>query len=306
MFKLIKRLIEIIRSEIVILDAQYFFLASIPATLRHIKLIRRNCWLYQKIFDKKINWINPVNFSEKIFHFMISSEAEKIAPYTDKYEVRQYIKQTIGQQYLIPLYHIFNNVEEIDINRLPKSFVLKTTHGSNWNIFCPNKNKFKWSTAKKKLQQWLKSNFYALYFAERQYRNLKPRIICEKYIKIKNGLTDYKFYCFHGKAFFIRVMTGRYQQIKKNTYDLNWQEMPLSFLNIEKKINAPKISIPKPKNLKKMIRICQKLAQPFPFVRVDLYNLDGKIYFSELTFTPNAGLDRYQPASFDILLGKLI
>ncbi len=236
----------------------------------------------------------------------MSSEAEKISWLADKYEVRSYVKKTIGNKYLIPLLNIYSSEHEIDLEKLPKSFVLKCTHGSNWNIICKDKSKLDWPIEKIKLHEWLNSNFY-FNFAERQYRNIKARIVCEKFLGDSNGLIDYKFHCFAGKAEFIRIMVGRQDNMKRSSYDLDWNLITsFKYLN-DKNLNSyPEAILPKPKNLKKMIEIAEKLSKPFSYVRVDLYNVKGQIFFGELTFTPNAGLDIHSPDTFDEKFGSMI
>ncbi len=199
---------------LIVIDSDYLYLASIPATIQHIKLVRQAFALYHHRFGKKLNWRNPTRFSEKIHLFKISALAESVRQFADKYVVRDYVTNSIGSEYLIPLLGVYPSVSEINLEKLPNSFVLKCTHGSNWNIICGDKTKLDWPREKTKLTTWLSSNFY-LHFAERQYRKMKPRIVCEKYIGTAEGLTDYKFHCFGGKPAFIRVMTGRSTDIKK-------------------------------------------------------------------------------------------
>lgn len=296
---------EQIRKYLCVIDANNFYLASFPATLCHLRLVWRAVKLYEQRFGIKLNWRNPARFSEKLLLFKISTAAEKVTQYADKYEVREYVERTVGKKYLIPLLGVFNSVKEIDPILLPSAFVLKATHGSDWNIICPDKSQLDWEAAKLKLERWLQINFYSAFFAERQYRTMQPRIICEQYMPSEKGLTDYKIHCFRGKPEFIRVMSDRFTNMKKGTYDLNWNREPVKYLKGREEGPYPDAVIPRPENLEEMLEVATKLAQPFPYVRVDLYNIDGRVYFGELTFTPNAGLDIYEPDSYDFKYGAL-
>ncbi len=293
-----------ILSILVVLDSKYLYLASIPATIKHAKLVKQAFTLYLHRFGRKLNWKNPTRFSEKMHLFKMSVKAEQVTQFADKYQVREYVTKTIGKEYLIPLLGVYASPTEINLYKLPNSFVLKCTHGSNWNVICADKAKMDWDAQKEKLTTWLSSSFYE-HFAERQYRKMQPRIVCEEYIGNSEGLTDYKFHCFAGKPAFVRVMVGRSTEIKKSSYTLDWQLAPCNYLNSRDGKPAPAAIVAKPKNFEQMIAIVEKLAAPFPYVRVDLYNVDGKIYFGELTFTPNAGLDIHSPDRYDETYGKL-
>lgn len=258
--------------------------------------------VYKENFNQALNWDNPTRFSEKINILKISPEIKNLSIYTDKYLVRDYVKKTIGEEYLIPLISVYNSVEEINLEELPDQFVLKCTHGSGMNIICSSKASLDWPSAKRQLKVWLKSNYYHTFGRELQYNYIKPRIVCEKYLENNDkDLLDFKFYCFVGKPEFVRVMSGRSTKIKKNTYYPDWKE---TSFQIASEANNPKWVIPKPKNLKIMVDVATKLSHIFPFVRVDLYNVDGKIYFGELTFTPAAGIQLFDPDSYDVFYGS--
>jgi len=259
--------------------------------------------VYKYVFHRRLNWLHPKRYTDKIHVFKISAVTEKLSRYVDKFAVREHVSSTLGDEYLIPLYGVFNTVEEMDFEKLPKSFVLKATHGSGWNIICPDKDKLDWSQVKEKLDGWLKTNFYD-HTRERQYKSIVPRIVCEKLLfENEDGLTEYKIHCFGGKPFCIRVQAGRLKRIRKSFYDLEWNQMDLNYLHTPPTPPAP---VDKPKHLKKMLELAEKLAKPFPYVRVDLYNIAGKIYFSELTFTPNNGQDRFDPDFYDEVFGSMI
>jgi len=227
---------------------------------------------YFSIFGKKVDWKNPKTFNEKIQVFKISKESEKLWPYVDKVEVRKFVKKTIGEKYLIPIIGIYNNADEIDFDKLPNSFVLKTNHGSGWNIICKDKSKLNWEETKQTINSWLSQNFYDRY-KERQYKLIKPKIIIEKFIgKINTDIIDYKFFCFRGIPQYIEIDSDRYADHKRNFYSLSWEEIPLTIGYP----NNPRI-LNKPKFLSKMIKVSKILSKNFKLVRVDLYNI-GKKY----------------------------
>lgn len=253
---------------------------------------------YFSIFGENINWNNPKTFNEKIQVFKISKEAEKLWPYVDKVEVRKFIKETLGEEYLIPIVGVFNNANEINFDELPNKFVLKTNHGSGWNIICKDKAKLNWEETTQTINSWLKQNFFHR-FRERQYKLIKPKIIVEKYFsKIRNN-PDYKFFCFNGKPLYIEVSTDKEKNHKRNFYDLSWKQIPLQ-LGFP---NDPR-EIPKPPKLKQMIEIAKLLSNKFPHVRVDLYNIGKIIYFSELTFTHANGAQKFIPEKYNLIFGK--
>jgi hypothetical protein len=256
--------------------------------------------LYHHRFNRWMNWNQPTLFTEKIQVFKISPAAEKLWKYVDKYEVRSYIEQQLGAEYLTKLYGVYNTPDEINFDELPNSFVLKTTHGSGWNIICADKSKLNIPEAKENLAGWLTQNYYQSYGKERQYKLIKPRIICEEYLDTTNkDLYDFKFYCFHGEPKLINVIRDRTGETKKAFYEIPWKMSELQAWESKGELNMDS-----PQDLDKMMDISRKLAKPFEQVRVDLYNREGKIFFGELTFTCSGGLKQYNPERFDELLGS--
>jgi hypothetical protein len=255
---------------------------------------------YYNRFGKILNWKNPQKYTEKIQIYKISPEIEKLSIYTDKIEVQKYISKTIGAKYLNKIYGIYQNTDEIKPDDLPRQFVLKANHGSGWNIICKNKNKLDWNKTRQTLNDWLHQNYF--YFnQEKQYQNIPPKIICEKYLT-NHGKEppDYKLFCFSGKVYFIEVDNNRFTNHTRNFYDTNWKKIPL----VLEYPNGPKLDL-KPKNFKNMLSLATKLSLPFKHVRVDFYNLNGQIIFSELTFTHGSGFGRFFDKKYDLLFGKL-
>ena len=197
---------------------------------------------------------------------------------------------------------VYDNENQIDFDKLPNKFILKTNQGSGYNIVCHDKSKLDVNDTKNKLNLWLKpqSNHY-FHAYEWSYKNIKPKIICEKLLEDKNDLKEYQFHCFHGQPKCIIVVSERKTEAKVDFYDLNWNRLPL-----RKKSSPSQKEINKPYCLTEMISIAKKLSNNFPFVRVDLYEVNKQIYTGELTFFPNAGFGTYNPISWDYKFGDLI
>lgn len=251
---------------------------------------------------KKIpNIKKPETFYDKIQYLKINNKFEGYENFVDKYKVRKYIEEKIGGMYLIPLIGVYRDVNEINFDYLPKQFVLKANHSSGQNIVCRDKDSIDIDKIKKKLHRWINENFYYK-LREIQYRNIKPLILCEKYLEDSSGeLMDYKFFCFNGKPKFVQVDVSRFSNHKRNFYNLEWKK-----LDWKCKHDTCKEGLEQPINFEKMIEVASKLSEDFPFVRVDLYNVNGKVYFGELTFTPGAGIELYEPKEVNKLLGDLI
>lgn len=269
-----------------------------------IKLIFRARLGYSMDFN------NPLSFNQKIQWLKLNNKNPFYTSLVDKYEVRKYIAKTIGEDYLIPIFGVFNKFDEIDLFRLPDQFVIKCTHDSGSVIVCRNKDSFETHKAKKYINDALKKNFY---FRGREwpYKNVKPRIIVEKYMEEKEsngndvqGLTDYKFYCFNGKVEYLYVSRGleRHETARISFLNLDW-----TCADFHRADYKPFEKLPaKPKNFEKMIELSEVLSKGFPFLRVDLYEINGKIYFSELTFSPGNGFMPFVPRKKDFEIGKMI
>lgn len=282
------------------ISAAYRTLAEFLAYQRDKKFTEKQYWQFSK---KGIDWNNPKTYNEKLQIYKLSKGMEKLWPYTDKWLVRKFVRKQIGSKILNKVYGIWEDASEINFNKLPKRFVLKTNHGSGWNIIVKDKSVINFKEVRNKLNAWLKINYYDYYGKERQYKLIKPKILCVKYLEDKKGqLKDYKFFCFDGKAHFIQVDIGRYTNHKRNFYDRDWKSLPFTKGPYP---NSGKID-PKPKNFRKMVNIAEKLSSKFKHARIDLYNVDGKIYFSETTFTPDCGLLSFRPEKYNRIYGDLL
>ena len=247
---------------------------------------------------------NPKKFNEKIQWLKLFNRNPLYTTLVDKYAVKQYIADKIGEQYIIPTLGVWNKFDEIDFDKLPNQFVLKCTHDSGSYIICKDKTKFDVDSARKKLSSALKRNYY---FAGREwpYKNVFPRIIAEKYIEDRNGaIVDYKFSCFNGNVDCVMVCLDRHiNDVKFYFFDKTWN---LKRLNVRGK-NAPEgFTIPKPSCMDEMFEIAAKLSKDIPFVRVDLFECDGKVYFGEMTFYPDSGFDANLLPETDDYFGNLI
>jgi hypothetical protein len=237
---------------------------------------------------------NPRTFSEVIQWLKLHGNLERYAPYADKYEVRQYVARTIGSQYLIPLIGVWDEFDQIPWDDLPQQFVLKSTHGCGDNFVCRDKSATDLARVRQTVTKWMSANFYHEH-REAQYRNVVPRLIAEAYLEDDSGgLRDYKFSCFEGIPFLLEVMSNRGPGMTVNLYDRQWNLLPVTtkgYSNSAKPLTRLAL-------LDDMLDAVTKLSARFPFVRVDLYYVDEKVYFGELTFTPANGFIAYEPKSF--------
>lgn len=246
-------------------------------------------------YHKLCNLKKPVYFGEKIQWLKVYGNLEKYTNYVDKYLVRDYVKEKVGNKFLIDLLGVFDKPEEIDFKTLPNQFVIKLNTGSGFNIIIKDKNKIDIKKIIKKLHKWMRID-YSRIKKEPQYKNVKKKIIIEKFMADKNQeLNDYKFFCFDGKVKFVEVDSDRFGNHTMDFFDEKWNLLQLKKGNHENSSTIPR----KPQKFDKMINIAEELASEFQFVRVDLYNVDGNVYFGELTFTPAGGLTKFSPIEKD-------
>ena len=249
---------------------------------------------YFATFHRFPNLKNPQTFNEKILYIKLFTDTSKWTVLADKYKVRDYIKECGLGDCLIPLLGMWTDVNDIDFDSLPHSFIFKANNGvgKSEHLMVEDKNKLDVDASKKFLNKLLKAKHVGVLAAEPQYKNMPPCIIAEELLPSVEGEkspVDYKIFCFNGEPKFIRTYSNRDKDgADVSTYDTLWNPMP-EVDHAEDRYHAGK-HLPKPVNLEEMVRIAALLAKPFPFVRVDLYNINGKIYFGELTFTPLGGL----------------
>lgn len=258
--------------------------------------------MYRGTIGKKLNLENPTTFNEKLQWLKLNNRRPEYTMMVDKYLVRDYIKDTVGEEYLIPLIGAWDLPEEIDFDVLPEKFVLKCNHNSGTGMcICKDKSKLEISKVKSELKKGLAQDYY-LTGREWPYKNVPRKIIAEKYMEDESGeLKDYKFMCFNGQVKSIFVCSDRFSKagLHITFFDKEWNVMPF-----ERHYPHLPQGLPRPIHLEKMIELAEILSKNIPFVRVDFYEVRGKIYFGELTFFPGSGFEEFSPEDWDYQLGS--
>lgn len=230
----------------------------------------------------KLNLKSPQTFNEKLQWLKLYDRNPEYTKMVDKYEVREYIKEKIGEEYLIPLIGVYDKFDDIDFDKLSNQFVIKCNHDSGGLIICKDKNRLDIETARKKINRSLKTNYY---YSGREwpYKNVKPKILIEKYMEDSNksDLIDYKLFCFNGIPKIVLVCSERFSSSNmcETWFDMNWK-----LIDMTESGHRVDSTISKPKQLKKMVELSKKLSKNIPFIRVDWYEIGDKLYFGELTF----------------------
>lgn len=301
--KIKKQLINWLKKNDFLFDKiKYYRLRILMLFVRYISDEKYIKIQYRQRIGKKLNLSNPQLYNEKVQYAKLYIHDLSMKKLVDKYEVRSYVRDKIGAQYLTKMYGIYNSIEEINFDGLPDGFVLKLTNGSGFNYICKHKTKKEIKKIKRKFKMWIKIDFYAL-GREWAYQGVKNRIICEELLdeKGKYGLSDYKIFCFDGVPRLIQVDYDRFKNHKRNLYTTDWQL-------IDEKVeyeNDVNVHIPKPANLDDMLECASKLSKPYSHVRVDFYNIDGRIVFGEMTFYHGAGYLHFESEEFEKKLGKM-
>lgn len=260
--------------------------------------------IYYKTFRKMLNLKSPKTFNEKLMWLKLYENDTKKTICTDKYLVRNYVRERGQSKILIDLYQVYDSVEEINFEELPNSFVMKCTHGSGFNIVCSNKEKLDKERTLMELEKWMKVD-YSLLLGETHYSTIKPRIIVERFLGEEgneNLPIDYKFHCFHGHPTILNIVLDRGTNGKRHImFNSEWEIVPYT----EDSIHF-KGEIKKPEKLDEMLSIARELSKEFTYVRVDFYYFNDEIYFGELTFTPGACLDTDYLEGIDYKMGELL
>lgn len=259
--------------------------------------------LYYKYVHTLPNYQNPVGFGEKMQWMKLHYRNELMPIVGDKFTVRDYLTQRGYGHLLNELIACYETIDEFNPEQLPNKFVLKASHSSGWNLIVKDKDAIDWKIWKKHLKFWL-SHGIAWNGREWHYGEMTPRIICEKYLEDRSGgLMDYKFFCFNGEPRFLQVNVDRgLPSATQNYYDLNWELLPFG----KSQPHNPNIRIEKPSMFEQMIELAKALSAPFPFVRVDLYEANQKVYFGEFTFFPCSGMPDFIPLSYDKIVGAML
>lgn len=255
---------------------------------------------YRLKMGKRLNIKNPKSFSEKLQWLKLYYHNPEYTKMVDKALAKEYVSNVIGEEYIVPLLGCWNKFDNIDFDSLPNQFVLKTTHGCGGIIICKNKNELNKVEAKKIIEKSLRDNYF-IYGREWPYKNVIPKIIAEKFLVDDSGvgLKDYKFFCFDGEPKAMFIATDRGIDTRFNFYDIDFNLLP--FTNGYK--NSDK-TISKPKNYDLMVDLSKKISKGIPHVRVDFYNVDGKIYFGEMTFFHWGGMMPFEPEEWDYIFGS--
>lgn len=256
-------------------------------------------WCQYAKFNRRIySSSNISSFSNSVFSWKLNTDLTSFSQFVDKYTVRNYVAQCVGDKYLVKLLKVVHSPEDFHMDEMPDKFVIKLNNGCGYNLVVTDKSRFTNEEIRALIADWLISDFYRVN-RESQYKGINQLVLCEEYLEAPAGLKDYKFYCIEGKVEFIQVISERKKGIQRhNYYSSEW--MPLE---VHRDEYEPGELEPIPLNLGEAISVVEKLASKFNFVRVDLY-LCPEIYFGELTFTPGNGLICFKPKSFDLSLAK--
>ena len=259
-------------------------------------------WVFPLYTGYKLNLDNPKTYNEKLQWLKLYDRNPEYTKMVDKFGAKKYVASIIGEEHIIPTLAVYDRVEDIDFTKLPNQFVLKCTHDSGGVVICKDKSTFDKAAALNKLKKGLKQNFY---WKNREwpYKNVKPRIIAEKYMSDGNGsLRDYKFFCFNGNAKAMYVLKDRSVDTRLNIYDMEFNKLPFEWGGYPNYNDT----IEKPEGWLEMISLAEKLSQSIPQVRVDFYYVDGKVMFGELTLFPGSGFEKFYPFQWDAIMGDWI
>lgn len=248
------------------------------------------------------NFDNPKTFSEKLNWLKLYYRNPLQTICANKVAARNYISHKVGSKYLIPLIGVYDNVDQIDFGALPNKIIIKSNNSSGKNIAVNSTKELDVKQTKIQLKKWLEPSSNLYYFSyEWPYKNIKSQIIIEKLLETKGDLIDFQLYCFNGEPRFVLTGSEKKSVAKVDFYSLDWKLLPIS----KKSPHNPN-GVARPNNLGEMIKIARTLSQGFPFIRVDLYEVDDKIYTGELTFFPNAGMGVLKPIIWDTKFGEML
>lgn len=275
------------RYPLALLPASVFF--NLQSAVASLRKGRRPVLLHIK---------NPKRFNEKLMYLKLHPCIANGEMLADKYRVRDFVRERVGEQYLVPLLGVWDKVEAIDFDSLPQRFALKANHGSGWNIICKDKSELDWKKACKKMKYWLEHTQYHV-SREWQYKDCPRRIICEQFLEF--NIVDYKFFCFDGEPRYIQIDEGRFTNHRRMFFSPEWEPQPFTTL-----YPKPETVMERPEALGEMLDVARKLAKGLNFIRVDLYIHDGKVYFGEMTLHPEGGCGFFVPDEYDYELGRML
>ncbi|MCR4769934.1 MAG: hypothetical protein K5874_07000 [Bacteroidaceae bacterium] len=263
--------------------------------------------LYRLEMGATLNLKNPQTFQEKLQWLKLYNRKPEYSKMVDKYEAKKYVASIIGDEYIIPTLGVWDSFDDIDFSQLPDCFVLKCTHDSGRIIICKSKSTFDIDIARKRINKAMRTNYY-LRGREWPYKDVKPRIIVEQFMEdsgnLKHPLVDYKFYCFNGIPKFCQVIQNRDTKETIDFFDMDWRHQEFVGLN-KKAVHA--VQMPsKPYNFKIMKRFANELSKDIPFSRIDLYEINNKVYFGEITLFPASGFGEFTPNKYNEQLGNMV
>lgn len=287
-----------------------------PRTLCTSLLLKYGGWIPDKVYLKflfrlkmgyRLNLKSPKTFSEKLQWLKLYDRKPEYTSMVDKYAVKEYVANIIGEEYVIPTLGVWNTPNEIEWEKLPNQFVLKTTHGggSVGVVVCKNKNLFDKEVAVRKLEQSMKQDIYKA-LREWPYKNVTRRIIAEKLLEPtfpKKELLDYKFFCFNGEPHFCQVITGREEKMCVDFFDMNWNH--LEFHEPWYYPFADTLPV-RPVHMDQMCNMARLLSRGIPFSRIDFYEMNSNPFFGEITFFPTSGMGGFSPERYDSIVGSMI
>ncbi len=265
---------------------------------------------YFERFHKWPDLENPKDLNEKILYLKLFTDTTEWTRLADKYRVREYVKERGLERCLVNLLGVWNKVSDIDFDKLPNSFILKANNGDGRgsNMIVTDKSTLNLDSVRNTLEGWFRKKHIGALSAEPQYKGIKPLIIAEELLKIEKGqksLIDYKIWCFNGRAFYIWATSNRdNDSTEVMTYDREWKPMPEACV-FDNRYREGKL-IPKPKNLDEMLHVAETLTKGFPCVRMDLYSVEGRVYFGEMTFTSFSGMMNFYTPEFLAKCGELV
>lgn len=255
---------------------------------------------FNLFMHKKLDLNNPETYNEKLQWLKLYNRRSEYTQMVDKADAKIVVSNLIGEEYLIPTIGVWDNFNDINFENLPNQFVLKTTHGSGGVVICKDKSELNTIAAKSEITDSFKHNYFN-YGREWPYKNIKPRIIAEKYMVDESGteLKDYKFFCFDGEPKVLFIASDRPHNTRFDFFDMEFNHLPFTngYENAERKLN-------KPEKFDQMVDIAKKLSKNIPHVRIDLYNINGKIYFGEFTFFHWGGMVPFVPEEWDYEFGN--
>lgn len=262
-------------------------------------------WKWRLMMGYKLPLDNPITYNEKLQWLKLYNRKPEYTQMVDKFEVKHYVANIIGEEHIIPTIGIWDKVEDINFNELPNQFVLKCTHDSGGIVICRDKRFLDIGAAQRNLRKGLKKNYY---YQNREwpYKNVKPRIIAEHYMEDSktHDLRDYKFFCFDGKVKALFIATERQNEGNETKFDF----FDVDFRHLDIKNGHPNAEVPpaKPESFEMMKKMAEKLSENIPHIRVDFYEVNGKPYFGELTFSHWSGMVPFEPARWDKIFGDWI